>query len=202
MRECKNSLFICSVFSNLYLYGIIILEVVNMDKIELMDFIDSNITYELIHKWCSNKFVYEWFEQRILTYDEVVIKYKNKLLEGKQKLFLINYNDITIGLIQVYKYEDTIFDKLKDYKNIYEYDIFIGDSNYIHKGLGTKIVSVVNNYIYENYLADCIVLRPFKRNIKAIKCYEKNNFHVINEYVGKDTLGNSEEIVVLINIPE
>lgn len=27
----------------------------------------------------------------------------------------------------------------------------------------------------------------------------KNNFNIINEYDGKDTLGNNERIVVLIN---
>lgn len=31
------------------------------------------------------------------------------------------------------------------------------------------------------------------------ECYQKNNFNIINEYDGKDTLGNNERIVVLIN---
>ena len=47
-----------------------------MDKVELVNFIDENDTYKLVNKWCSNKFVYEWFEQRILSYDEIVKKYK------------------------------------------------------------------------------------------------------------------------------
>ena len=34
-------------------------------------------------------------------------------------------------------------------------------------------MNIVNNYIYDNYSADCIVLRPFKRNTNAIKCYQK-----------------------------
>ena len=53
--------------------------------------------------------------------------------------------------------------------------------------------------IYEDYNADAIILRPFKRNIRAIKCYEKCRFKNIYEYVGKDTLGNKERIVGLIN---
>ena len=170
-----------------------------MDRIELINFKDESDIYKLIHKWCSNKDVYEWFEQRVLSYDEIVKKYRDKLLEGKQKLLLINYNDKLIGLVQIYKYDDIIFDELKDYKNIYEYDIFIGDSNYLHKGIGTKAIDIVNKYIYDNYSADCIVLRPFKRNTNAIKCYQKNNFYKIYEYDGKDTIGNKERIVVLIN---
>ena len=69
----------------------------------------------------------------------------------------------------------------------------------MHRGIGTKVINIVNKYIYNNYLADCIVLRPFKRNKIAIRCYEKNHFNIIDEYDGKDTLGNSEKIVVLIN---
>ena len=61
-----------------------------MDKIELVNFCDEDSIYRLLYKWCSNKFVYEWFEQRILSYDEIVKKYKKKLLEGKQTLLLIN----------------------------------------------------------------------------------------------------------------
>ena len=172
-----------------------------MDKVELVNFIDENDTYKLVNKWCSNKFVYEWFEQRILSYDEIVKKYKTKLLEGKQKLFLINYNNKPIGIVQIYKYDDLLFDGLKEYKKIYEYDIFIGELNYLHKGIGTKVVNIVNKYIYDNYSADCIVLRPFKRNVNAIKCYEKNNFYFVTEYDGKDTIGNSEKITILINKP-
>ena len=93
----------------------------HMDKIELVNFCDEDAIYKLLYKWCSNKFVYEWFEQRILSYDEIVKKYKKKLLEGKQKLFLINYNNKPIGLVQIYKYDDLILDELKKYKEIYEY---------------------------------------------------------------------------------
>ena len=72
-----------------------------MSKIELIKFSDTDNNYRLIHKWCSNKNVYEWFEQRILSYDEIVKKYKNKLLEEKQKIYLVNYDSKLIGLIQL-----------------------------------------------------------------------------------------------------
>ena len=53
--------------------------------------------------------------------------------------------------------------------------------------------------IYNNYNADAIILRPFKRNIRAIKCYTKNDFKIIDEYIGKDSIGNKETILVLLN---
>ena len=56
----------------------------------------------------------------------------------------------------------------------------------------------VNDIIINKYHANSIILRPFKRNIRAIKCYEKCCFVNILEYLGKDTLGNPEVISVLI----
>lgn len=154
-----------------------------------------------LHKWCQNEFVYEWFEQRILSLDEIRTKYKNKLNRGIQTLFIIQYDGLDIGLVQIYKFEKDIkLPELNSFKNTYEYDLFIGIEEYLSKGIGTTIVELVDDMIYSNYKADSIMLRPFKRNIRAIKCYEKCNYKLINEYLGKDTLGNPEMISVLLNI--
>ena len=142
-----------------------------------------------LYEWCKQEFIYEWFEQRILSYDEIVSKYSKKLKEGKQHLYIIRYDNKDIGLVQIYKYEG----------NTYEYDLFIGEENYLDKGIGTKVVNKINNIIYTEYKADSIILRPFKRNIRAIKCYLKCGFKIIDEYLGKDTLGNDEMITVLMN---
>lgn len=148
---------------------------------------DNSNEYKQLHKWCQNEFVYEWFEQRILSYDEIVNKYKNKLKEKKQELLIIKCDDKDIGLVQIYRYDDTT----------YEYDLFIGEEEYLNKGIGTTIVNKVNDIIYDKYKVKNIILRPFKRNIRAIKCYEKCGFKYVSEYLGKDTLGNPEVIAVL-----
>lgn len=173
-----------------------------MSEIYLIKFTDKKDSYELMYKWCSQEFIYEWFEQRKLSYEEIENKYKNKLLANQQQLFFINYNDNKIGFVQIYKYDDKKNEALIKYDSIYEYDIFIGEPEYLSRGLGEKIVNYVNNYIYENYLCDCIVLRPFKRNERAVKCYEKCGFEIVDEYVGSDTLGNKEKMIVLLNKPE
>ncbi len=162
--------------------------------------LEDNIEeYEILYKWCSNKNVYEWFEQRQLSLEEITKKYKKKLEENNQDIFIIKCDEKDIGLVQIYKYDDT---KIDDYKNIYEYDIFIGEEEYLSKGIGSLIIKKINEKIYKDYKSDAIILRPFKRNIRAIKCYQNNNFKIINEYLGKDTLDNDEEIVVMINSPK
>ena len=161
---------------------------------------DCKEDYLKLYNWCKNKHVYEWFEQRILSYDEIVNKYKSKLKKKEQDLYIIKSNNKDIGLVQIYKFEKDInISCLDKYKNIYEYDLFIGDEEYLNKGIGKKIVDSINNIIYKKYNADSIILRPFRRNERAIKCYQKCNFEKAHEYAGTDTLGNNENIFVLLN---
>ena len=164
-------------------------------EITFRNLINQESEFRKLYKWCSQEYIYEWFEQKKLSYEEIVDKYTNKLNDKKQDLLIIQCDGKDIGYTQIYKYDG----KIDNYKNLYEYDLFIGDINYLSKGIGTIIVKEINNLIYSKYNADGIILRPFKRNIRAIKCYEKCGYKVINEYKGIDTLGNPEEIVVLLN---
>ena len=95
-----------------------------MSKIDLIEFANKKDNYELMYKWCSQDFIYEWFEQRKLSLSEIVEKYKTKLLNKKQDLFLINYNGKKIGFVQIYKYNENKIEKLNNYDSIFEYDIF------------------------------------------------------------------------------
>ena len=161
---------------------------------------DTEEEYLQLYKWCKDKHVYEWFEQKALSLEEITNKYKAKLEQQKQKLYIIQCDNKDIGLIQIYKFENDInIEELSKYDNIYEYDMFIGEKDYLSKGIGKKIIGLINHTIYMKFEADAIILRPFKRNIRAIKCYEKCDFKVISEYKDTDTLGKPETVVVLLN---
>lgn len=165
-----------------------------MNKIKLVNFLDNDSNYKLMYKWCSYEFIYEWFEQRKLSYREIVDKYQKKLLLGKQKLFIINYNNKAIGYVQIYLYDDI----LSNYNNVYEYDVFIGEVDYLSKGIGTEIVNYINEYIFKNLLGDGIILRVCKRNVRALKCYWKCGFKIIKEYDDVNTVNEREKYVMLI----
>lgn len=162
-----------------------------MDIIRFRKLNDSINDYELMFKWCQDKDIYEWFEQRPLTFDEIKNKYKKKIDEGKQELLIININQNDIGFVQIYKYENEV--------DTYEFDVFIGNKNYRHKGYGVKIINEINNYISANYNTKAIILRPFKRNINAINCYKKCGYKLIKEYNDKNTIGEDEIVCLLIN---
>ena len=152
---------------------------------------DNDNEYNQLYRWCQKKLVYEWFEQRPLSLEEIINKYKNKLDKREQELLIIQYDNTDIGLVQIYKYE-------KD-NSLYEFDLFIGNEEYVDKKIGTGVVKNITDYIYTNYNATGIILRPFKRNMRAIKCYQKCNYNIIDEYEGTDTLGNKEIYIVLEN---
>ena len=121
-------------------------------------------------------------------YDEIKNKYKNKLISGEQDMYLMCYDSTPIGYVQIYKNDDS-----------YEYDLFIGEEDYLHRGIGSRVVKMINDLIYEKYKVDHIVLRPFKRNVGAVNCYKKNGFEIIDEYEDEDTLGNKEIYLLMIN---
>lgn len=162
---------------------------------------NSDYDFKLLYNWCKNEYIYKWFEQRELSFDEIVAKYQKKLNSKKQDLFIIKYDNHEIGFLQIYKFENDIDLKcIKKNQNIYEFDLFIGEEKYLDKGIGTKIVSVVNNMIYSKYNADAIILRPFERNIRAIRCYEKCGYKIVDQYRGLDTINNPEIFLILLNI--
>lgn len=169
-----------------------------MDDITFEKLNESFSDYDLIYNWCRNKEIYEWFEQRILTTDEIYSKYYNKIHNSKQTLLFIKSKNKPIGLIQYYKTDYLNENELNQCVNVFEFDLFIGEADCLSKGLGKTIADKLNNLLFVEENADAIVLRPFKRNIRAIKCYLKCGFQQIEEYDDVDTIGNPERYIVLV----
>ena len=63
-----------------------------VSKVQNRKFKDEESEYKQIHKWCSKKHVNEWFEQRALSLEEIISKYKSKSLDKKQDLYFVKYN--------------------------------------------------------------------------------------------------------------
>lgn len=165
-----------------------------MNNICFIKIDEESIDYDLLYRWCQNEFVYEWFEQRKLSFDEIKNKYYKKITDNNQKLFYISIDGQYIGYIQYYV---SLYKNIDLSGDIYEYDLFIGESNYLSKGFGTQIINKLNKYIFEDEKCDFIILNVFARNYRAIRAYEKANFKKIDSYSGEDTLGKKEEMVVM-----
>ncbi len=157
---------------------------VEKDEITICLMEDSQENYQLMAQWLSDERVLEFYEGRdnsfnlervIATYQPIVIG------DDAVKACLIYYENIKIGYLQYYLLDDLPeADKhkycLENTENVYAIDLFIGEPSYWNRGVGTKILTMAVNYIFEVLLASKIVIDPHINNSRAIRCYEKAGF--------------------------
>lgn len=161
---------------------------------------DFESDYRKLEEWYKKKEVYTYFEQRILSYEEIVKKYKPRTKkDAKIPVFIIELNNKAIGIVQY----QLIDDKTKDAYNLnnkccFEIDIFIGELNLHNKGIGTKCINLISDYLFKEKNADVLVMCPLSTNIKAIKCYEKCGYTLKNKFKDKDTIGNIQTYSLMI----
>ena len=168
-----------------------------MDNIELRILKDNENDYKLLHKWYHNPNVYTYFEQRIPTYDEIVAKYsKRTSLDSITPVYMIECNNIPIGIIQYTKLTDEAKKKYHIDKNGYDIDIFIGDNNYYHKGIGTKAIKLLIMKLKGPNMIFTMV--PEIDNINAIKCYQKAGFKEIHTLEEENTIGEMKTKKVML----
>lgn len=170
------------------------------NKIKLRLISDSEKDYKYLEKWYQEEEIYSHFEQRILSYNEIKEKYSKRTSKNsKIPVYMIEYNDIPVGIIQyqVVNEENKKLYKIRDNK-VYEVDIFIGDLDLHNKGIGSTTVDLMTNYLILEEKADKVVMCPLKENKNAIRCYEKSNFKITNEFKTEDTIGNIQEYVVMV----
>ena len=145
----------------------------------------------LTHNWLLAPHVYEWYGKKPPTLEEVEKKYLPRV-NGKEptSCFLILYNGTPIGQIQMYKIND-----YPNYKKIIQInenaagvDLFIGEKEYQHKGLGSIIMQqFLKNFVFARLAVDSCIIGPNPKNISAIKSYQKAGFKHLK------TILNSED---------
>ena len=59
---------------------------------------------------------------------------------------------------------------------IYGVDMFIADVSCRDRGIGTEMLTIVGDAIFEKYSADALVVDPKTHNARAIACYRKCGF--------------------------
>ena len=105
-------------------------------------------------------------------------------------MYIINYNGIDIGIVQ---YSRLLMDdirrfKLQDYDNCYQLDIFIGNKEYLHKGIGTIVLEKIINDLRENHGINYFVAFIEKENVSSIKCFNKIGFILYKEFYQNNSL--------------
>ena len=161
-------------------------EYISDGKIKLRKLMDNEWDYKYLHKWCSVHDVYLAFEQRILSYEEIVDKYRPRVSDdSKMKVFFILYHYLPIGIVQ-YQIVD----------GFCEIDIFIGENYLYNKGIGTRALTLLIEYL-RNHGEWYFRMSPLKDNLRAIRCYQKVGFTTIEEETKEDSIGEIKKYLVM-----
>lgn len=206
MKDSKIFIFYY-LFYFLILYNLVGDFMINnlSDKnVSLRRLCDNNDDYKLLQKWYQKEYVYLYFEQRMLSFDEIKEKYYNRTLENSDiPVYIIEYDNKPIGIIQYKLLKDN--DKKMyniDLDSVYELDIFIGESDYHNLGIGKITIDLMCNYLFDNLNAKAIVMCPMENNYRAIRCYEKCIFKKVKTFIMNDTIGNMTNYVLMMRVQD
>ncbi|MBQ8425114.1 MAG: GNAT family N-acetyltransferase [Clostridia bacterium] len=137
----------------------------------------------LIRNWIkTNRDVKHWYYMdKIPRLDTIKNKIANRLNDKKFNMVIVMCDDTEIGYIQSYPVEGNgaWINKVKIYDNMVSIDYFIGDVNYIHKGLGVKMILAYINKYLKNNIYDYALITPDPENIASNRCAIKCGFEYI-----------------------
>ncbi len=148
----------------------------------------SNLS--LLEKWLEMPHVKPFWDKEIIWTKELIKEKYEPYIRGERKsleAFIIHLNNRPIGYIQMYNAFDFPRDGF-DPKDVWSdemgslaaIDFYIGDPDYIGKGLGTEILKVfLSDHVFP--LFDACLVDPDKKNKIAISTYAKAGFSTINE---------------------
>jgi len=148
----------------------------NLISFKRIDILDLSC----IHKWLNCDFVIKWYSKRKWKLNEIEEKYLPYINnERPTQAYLILYDSMPIGYIQTYKIHDyqdyAVFVDVNE--NSVGLDLFIGEQEYIHKGLGKYIISkFLKEIIFSLSDAISCIIGPEPKNKVAIRTYEKVGF--------------------------
>ena len=151
----------------------------------------------LLLKWLTDERVLNFWEGKSAVFDLDRITedfYGEENVEVIRTI--IEYQGQAIGYLQMYKLDN---EALEEYsyqstnKVIYGVDQFIGEPEYWNKGVGTKFMRLVLQYLTNSKGAEIVILDPHADNPRAIRCYEKVGFKKI-KFLPKHELHDGEMV--------
>ncbi|WP_413377606.1 GNAT family N-acetyltransferase [Alkalihalobacillus sp. 1P02AB] len=135
----------------------------------------------LLLKWLTDDRVLPFYEGRDSDYDREKIE-KDFYGDGPGEVkSIIEFDRKRIGYLQFYPV-NTETSVIKDYQSdmmVYGLDQFIGEPTYWNKGIGTKLIQTMLEYLIEEKEAEVIIMDPRIDNERAIACYKKCGFEIV-----------------------
>lgn len=93
---------------------------------------------------------------------------------SKNKYLLIEIEGEIVGVF-CHVYHPAIIENM-------EFHIWLRSTKYTGRGIGSKVVNTMKEYIKNTYNIDTFIMRPWIKNIRAIKTYEKCGFTIVKDF--------------------
>lgn len=152
--------------------------IITSGDIKIRPMKDEDVDYQLMAKWLSDPRIYEFIHGKPKDIEWVKNKYGPRI--RKEKLVnscFIELKNQPIGYIQYFNIKPYEKDyELKNTKDVWAIDLWIGEVDFWEKGIGSKSLNLLVNYIFENLNAKKIIIDPHLDNPRAIHVYEKIGF--------------------------
>jgi aminoglycoside 6'-N-acetyltransferase len=157
---------------------------VQKEDILIRKMVDDIHDYKLMAKWLTDERVLEYYEGRDNPFplDRIIDTYQ-PMVKGDELVIpcIFYYKNIPIGYLQYYLLNDLPECDRKKYcleetDKIYGIDLFIGETNYWNKGIGSLVLSTLVKFLFEELQAVKVVTDPQEWNTRAIHFYEKCGF--------------------------
>lgn len=162
--------------------------------------------FSLLLKWLEAPHVKTWWDQDISYTIDLVKEKFGKHIHGvvlsknsnnKTYAYIICVNKEMIGYIQAYNAHDFAHENGLDLSvisgSICGVDLFIGDSNFLHRGWGARILNEFEKQILTSHFDWCLI-DPAKDNLSAIKAFTKAGFTVFDKFQTKSNAWMIKEL--------
>lgn len=146
---------------------------------------------DLLCKWFAKPHVLEWWHDRF-TPEEIKEKYGKRIGDDVVCPYIAYLDHKPIAFIQYY-WASKVGDGWwpNEEASTVGLDQFIGEENYINKGIGMLMMQAFIQFLFQNPLIKKIITEADPANLRAKRCYEKAGFHevgVIDTPDGKSIL--------------
>lgn len=138
--------------------------------------------YEMLAQWLGNEVLLEFYHGRDNSYSLARVMEEYSLYTLKRKGItpsIINFEGIDIGYVEFFllDLQDCKKYQIEYSDSIYEMRLFIGETAYWDKNIGTRIVRTIVEYLLYTEKADKIVALIMEQNKRAIACAKNVGFH-------------------------
>jgi RimJ/RimL family protein N-acetyltransferase len=137
----------------------------------------------LMHLWLNLLHVTRWYIDEPTELDEVAAKYAPGTPDEPTERDLILYAGQPIGYVQTYRLADYpdyaihVAEPEEIAAGAHGMDLFIGEAEYQHRGLGPLLMRrFLREIVFGRHAAPVCYLDPEPDNTSAIRAYEKTGF--------------------------